>query len=318
MNGKSIPQLVSFLNTLYLFTANDITFMLAPMSICGALLPLAPGLHQYAVPPLHVIIIRYPLVLIWVWTNLLQFNLSNQSQPGAVLEDQINKPWRPIPAGRVTVAGAHRLLRTLRLVTVGMSVVMGGTASCIALTLLTWWYNDLGGGDHWLLRNFINAGGYLSFLTGAMRVARGPQDGQIYSSEGLQWLGIIVMIVVSTMHTQDLYDQEGDSLRGRTTIPLVFGDMNARYSIAIPTLIWSYVAPAFWRISVLGSVPLVVLGEIVVTRLLDRERRTIGDDKRTVKVWNAWILVIFSLPVQAHVLRTLNFDAMRILYRIIF
>ena len=111
----------------------------------------------------------------WVWINLLLFNVSNQSQPGAVLEDTENKPWRPIPAGRLSAKHARKYIGILHVVTIGISLMLGGVHPCLALHLLTFWYNDLGSGETWALRNFINAGGYLCFITGAMQVAIGSQ-----------------------------------------------------------------------------------------------------------------------------------------------
>ena len=110
------------------------------------------------------------------------------------------------------------------------------------------------------------------------------------------------MIMSTTMQIQDLYDQEGDKLRGRTTVPLVFGDMNARYSIAVPVTVWSIIAPEFWQLDILGFILPITVGAIVVMRLLDMSRRGVGDDKRTFKLWNVWMVSLYLLPLWAHFL----------------
>ncbi|KAH7141993.1 hypothetical protein EDB81DRAFT_948249 [Dactylonectria macrodidyma] len=42
------------------------------------------------------------VALYFTWHLTLCFNLGNQRQPQSVIEDGTNKPWRPIPAGRIT------------------------------------------------------------------------------------------------------------------------------------------------------------------------------------------------------------------------
>ena len=100
-----------------------------------------------------------------------------------------------------------------------------------------------------------------------MQVARGSQQFD-FSNKGLKWPGWTSAIITCTMQIQDLYDQEGDRLRARRTIPLVFGNAIARYSIAIPVVFWSFVAPAFWTLSIFGFLPSVTLGTTITTRLL--------------------------------------------------
>ncbi|MCJ1457541.1 hypothetical protein MMC28_007909 [Mycoblastus sanguinarius] len=218
------------------------------------------------------------------------------------MEDTENKPWRPIPAGRLTAEHARKYIETLHAVTIGTSLIHGGVYPCLALHLLTFCYNDLGSGETWALRNFTNAGGYLCFITGAMQVAVGSQCLD-YSQGALKWLSLTTSIISTTMQTQDLYDQEGDKLRGRMTIPLVFGDLYARYSIAVPVAVWSFVAPAFWHLDIFGFILPMTVGSIVVMRLLDKSRRKVKDDKRTFMIWNIWIISLYLLPLWAHFLK---------------
>lgn len=67
------------------------------------------------------------------------------------------------------------------------------------------------------------------------------------NEKGQQWHWMIGVIVFTTLQVQDLCDQEGDRDRGRRTIPVIFGDNVARWTVAIPIAFWSYVAPSFWR-----------------------------------------------------------------------
>lgn len=48
-------------------------------------------------PSLLQIILRLPNILAFNIANLLVFDLANQRSSSSVIEDRINKPWRPIP-----------------------------------------------------------------------------------------------------------------------------------------------------------------------------------------------------------------------------
>ena len=288
------------LKTLYLFTADDFISIVLPNSLCGIALPLSGGILQRPASVSDVIP-RVPLVLSWVWLNLLLFNMSNQSQSGAIPEDVANKPWRPVASGRISVHQVQNYIKATRFGLFGISLVLGGIYPSLLLQALTFWYNDLKGGEEWMFRNLLNAGGYLCFTIGAMQVAVGTQNLDC-SNRGLKWLCWTSAIISCTMHTQDLYDQVGDRLRDRRTIPLVFGDSTARYSIAFPVIIWSSVSPAYWTSSVFGFLPTVALGTIITMRLLWKAKPNVPHDKMTFVYWNAWIISIHMLPVWGHLL----------------
>ena len=292
-----VQKILYNLRKLYLFTVDDFMSIVLPNTSCGVALPLASGLLHRPATIRHIMP-RVPLVIFWVWANLLFFNMSNQSQPGAILEDATNKPWRPIASGRVSVQCVQNYISATRLGLFGISLAFGGTYPSLLLQFLTFCYNDLNGGEVWLFRNVLNAGGYLCFTVGAMQMARGSQQFD-FSNTGLKWLGWTSAIITCTMQIQDLYDQEGDRLRGRRTIPLVFGNAIARYSIAIPVVFWSFVAPAFWTLPIFGFLPSVTLGTTITTRLLRNGKGNVAYDKVTFVYWNAWLISVHMLPVWA-------------------
>ena len=283
------------LSLLYLFTRDDFISIVIPNVVCGVAVPLADGILQQPPVP-HVSISRIPLVTSWVWANLLLFNMSNQSQPGAIKEDAVNKPWRPIVSGRISVEAVHQYLAIARLSVIWLSEVLGGAHPCIALQLPTLGYNDFNGGEHWIPRNLLNAGGYLCFIFGAMQVAVG-REHLAFSDMGLGWLGIVFTIIASTMQVADMYDQEGDRLRNRKSVPLVFGDRSARYSIVFPVAIWSLLAPAYWTCRGIGFVPTTFIGSVIIARLLRNFESCPVSDRMTFVYWSAWIISIYPLPL---------------------
>ena len=299
-NSRSSLNSAAFhLYSIWLFTFSDLKTIVGPKTIFGTLSAIrASVFHIHGSPvPLHVVS-RVPLVALWTWINLLPFTINNQRQPAAVQEDTLNKPWRPLPSGRLTPVQAKRLMLLLYPVALlTSSFLTGGARQSMALIALGYWYNDLKGGDSSpITRNFINACGFISYISGAMEVALGTHIKTPFTSTLLpQWFLIIGAIVFTTVHTQDMYDQAGDSLRSRRTVPLVIGDAASRWTIAVPMLVWSTLVPWYWRVSVYGYIVPVVMGLSVAYRTL--MKRSVENDERTFRIWNAWLVTLYLLPL---------------------
>ena len=174
-----------------------------------------------------------------------------------------------------------------------VSVCLHGTRPCLILMVLGWWYNDCNGAENCGTRNLINAAGYLSFTYGAFEVAVGSQAR--LNERACQWFLLIGMIIFSTVQIQDIQDQEGDRARGRKTIPLVIGDMPTRWTIALLLPFWSLLAPAFWQLGAVVYLLPLMLSVLISMRIL--RQRAAADDKTSFRMWNAWILTVYVLPI---------------------
>ncbi|RYC65864.1 hypothetical protein CHU98_g276 [Xylaria longipes] len=224
------------------------------------------------------ILSRAPLVLLWVWAHLLAFNIGNQRRPESIAEDTINKPWRTMPSGLVP---------------------------SLALLVLGHWYNDRGGGDvDAFVRNLINALGYVSFATGALEVALNrPLAFQLGALKETQynklnsWMLLLFCLVFTTVHTQDMHDQEGDAARGRSSVPLQIGDALARWLVMVFVLFWGVICPYFWKLGWIGYVTTTPLAFTVAYRTM--VLRTTEHDSWTFTLWNIWIMSLYTLPLQA-------------------
>jgi 4-hydroxybenzoate polyprenyltransferase len=293
------------LYSIWLFTRSDLKTIIVPKTTFGILNATAAAafLINPAPDPTRILV-RLPLVLFWTWTNLLPFAIDNQRQPGSLIEDRANKPWRTIPSGRMTPAQAKRIMFPLYAVAAVYSLCLGGWRQSVALMALGCWYNDLGGADaSWISRNFINAVGFACYATGAMEVALGtavPLLGPLGA-----WAALLAAVVFTTVHTQDMYDQEGDGLRGRITLPLAVGDAPARYVTAFWMLVWVGVCPWFWGLSFLPRIAYAALGTTVVTRTL--RKRTVPEDRQTFRLWNLWMVFTYTLPLLS-LLRTKHLE----------
>lgn len=220
--ARSIP--CYHLYTIWLFTRSDLKTIVIPKSIFGILgamrgSPLtSQGCGQDCGPsPTWSVISRTPLVVLWVWVVLLPFNIDNQRRAAAIEEDRINRPWRPLPAKRLSPREATRLEVVLHAVAVMYSWTVGGLRQSLTGIFLGWLYNGLGGADrNCIVKNAVNALGYLTFSMGALSVA----SGAALSECGVRWFWMIGAVVFTTVQMQDLPDMDGDATRGRRTVPL--------------------------------------------------------------------------------------------------
>jgi len=239
---------------------------------------------------------RVPLVLLWVWINLLPFAIDNQRQPLAILEDGINKPWRPLPSKRCTPAEARAFMLIGYPLALCLSYYTGNMKQCVSLMILGYWYNDLGGADNgFLMRNFINGCGYICFAWGALNTASNYNDTPRLTIQAHRWLLILGAVVMSTVPTQDLYDQAGDKLRGRQTMPLILGDSITRWILAGILAFWSVWCPWYWSLSYVWHLPTMFIGGTIIYRMLTK--RSVSEDKMTFRVWNLWVVLLYTFPL---------------------
>ena len=244
-------------------------------------------------PNLLSTVSRIPHVILWTWLNTLLFTLSNQRLPDAVKEDAINKPFRPLPSGRITTPGATRLLLLgIPLVSL-LSIYLGAAQETVLLTCLNWMYNELGGSDDYIGRSILLSATYACYCAGSVQVALGPE--YTMHRAAYQWIAIIAGVIFTTLHVQDLKDQAGDSARGRKTLPLVLGDQPARWTVAVPVLVWSILCPSFWSLQGISFATTMALGLGVAVRVI--WMRGVEADWFTWKLWCLWHTFLYLLPV---------------------
>ncbi|CAI6336780.1 unnamed protein product [Periconia digitata] len=291
-----VPWLFYHAYTLFLFTASDIAAVLLPQSFFAISFALSPTLNGGIHISPYTIFSRLPAAMFWVWLHLLVLDLSNQRRPDSVAEDKLNKPWRPIPSGRLQPHHARQLLIfSIPFLYVLSSQALGGEPETVALFVLNWIYNDLDAAEHMILRNILNALGITFIGAGATAVLTGESVGS-ENVRGREWLFACAGVLATTIQAQDLYDQEGDGKRGRKTMPLVLGDVTARFVTAGPVLIWSVLVPGYWRITgLMGWLTTLLPGLVLAGRML--KYRNIESDRKTFKLWACWTIGLYAVPI---------------------
>ena len=251
-------------------------------------------LTSNASPNVAAIFARTPLVSLFIWINLLVFDLANQRLPESIIEDRFNKPWRPLPNGLISAVQTRRLLLSVLPFVLGISYFMGVWKETLLLFTLTWMYNDLKGGDEdFIVRNIIIGAAFGFYNEGALRIACGA--GYSATDTGFQWIVIISCIIFSTMHVQDMRDQVGDLAKSRRSAPIVLGDWVARWTIAVPVVFWSLLCPFYWNVPIVGWVLPVGAGSLIAIReLCYREPQA---DQSTYVMWTGWLSCLYLLPI---------------------
>nr|WBQ21657.1 amorphane sesquiterpene synthase [Talaromyces sp.] len=238
---------------------------------------------------------RMLISVAWTWLHLLMENIANQRLPHSIVEDRLNKPWRPICSGRMDSEGGRQLLLTVLILSCGLSFFLGVLGPSVALVVFTYMYNDLGGANSSILRNILNACGLLSFGAGATAICGGSGLGAApLTSLAYNWLWVIATVISTTVSVQDLEDYKGDLATGRKTLPLILGDTPTRYLLSILIVGWSTACPLFWSVTPMAYIPPVTLGLGLAFNLLGR--RNLDSDKMSWKMWCVWIMALYSLP----------------------
>lgn len=137
--------------------------------------------------------------------NLLPFTINSQKGPEAIEEDRANEPWRTLPSGKMASQQAEKLVLAQYPVAVALSTLTGGIRQSLSLVILGVWYiNSADGDKSYVVRNTINAYGYVCFTSGATEVALGvplPLDTKL-----VRWFTALAAIIFTTVHSQIMYD----------------------------------------------------------------------------------------------------------------
>ena len=282
--------------------------MTIPQSVFAISALLAPSsgrcvstFNEGIAPTAEYLLKRVPIMVAWLWFTCLAHNIANQSLPGASMEDAVNKPWRPIPAGRISAARARSWLLVIITMALATSYVLDATLPLTLLLVFVWMYNDLdGSGINIWVRNALNMGGLMCFGWGALSVLSGGQQQLLPRAQA--WLLLTGFIVMTTVHAQDLPDVEGDRLRGRKTMPLVYGERIARWSVTLSVCFWSIAGPSFWVHPTTASgmavcaAPIVLGGALGFLAVAEWGQWW---DKRVLQLWCAWLLSVYASPLVA-------------------
>ncbi|KAI1199704.1 UbiA prenyltransferase family-domain-containing protein [Nemania serpens] len=298
--SKSLVGKIAYIpKFIWIFTESNFDTFVIPNTAFGVLGAFAASVltegHQ-KLPTTLDILWRFPIVLAFNWYSVFIFDLANQRSPESIEEDKLNKPWRPIPTGKVSATEARRALLAAIPLVLLFNYLLGVWRQGFLILILTWMYNDIRGGDE-VVRDLIISVAYGMFNSASLEIAVGGgeyTDINI-SRGGLIWTTMVSAVILTTMQVQDLKDQAGDRTRGRQTIALWIGDRFSRISIAVFVVFWSAACLFFWDLKPWGYVAPAATGAITAYRVLVKQ--TPKDDATTWRWWCGWTITLYLLPI---------------------
>ncbi|KAI6120226.1 UbiA prenyltransferase family [Pisolithus croceorrhizus] len=263
------------LYTIFLFTRSDIRTALIPVTLFAAAAAPLSG-------PLRLLDTMF-----WIWLHLLQSTIANQIK--APEEDKINKPSRPIPAGRITVHDATVLRWALVPICLAYSTLYSVQLACVSFSMLLFsaWYNEHDGDKEPLSKNLLTACMYGSLEMGGILVA--ARDHTQVGPTGLVATGLMFAVFSSTLHAQDFKDVDGDRQTGRRTFPIAYPVMS-RIAIGLAIPLWSVLLALLWELDILSATAFVAYGCYVGTRFM--LHRSVQGDKRSCEYYSVSIITL--------------------------
>jgi len=301
-NGSGRPSInmssvFQILHITWGFLRSDLLTFALPNTLFGLLGAIAgPQLLEGPQPRVADVMKRAPFVMLFNFYSLLVFDLANQWSPDSVEEDRVNKPWRPIPSGRITSEQTRKALLFTALVSLAFNYCLGIWSEGLFVQVLSYYYNELNGGGG-PLRDVIISVSYGLANRTSLRLASGPEN--TINQQGQAWIFVVSTIILTTMHIQDMKDLQGDRKRGRKTIPILIGDFSCRIALAILIPFWSIIAVRFWNLGITGSSLYFLLAILVGIRVLAIQDRK--EDARTWKLWCFWHTSLYALPILSRV-----------------
>lgn len=267
--------------TVLLFTISDLKTIFIPVSLFAC-----------ATAPLHSAS-RLLLGLLWIWMHQFMCNVSNQAHGEA--EDAVNKPWRPLPAGRITQAQAVVLRWVVVSLCTWCSAMYGPgvVLSSMGLFVTTYLYDEMGLAGHHIGKNLCNIAGYTTFEIGATKTMGASSGMDTVSTAAVCISGALIF---TTIQAQDFADVEGDRLLGRVTFP-IYAPEFSRACTLVALVGWSLALSWYWSIGCLCTASLVTLGTFIGFRYYTR--RSAADDKSSYLFYNVWLMAVHILPLHA-------------------
>ncbi|KAI1139362.1 UbiA prenyltransferase family-domain-containing protein [Hypoxylon sp. FL0543] len=288
------------MKTIFLFTKSDIKTVLIPQSVFALSMVYSQRrLEDTLAQPFNSsqTTSRLIYMMVWIYLHLLVEDITNQRKPKSVLEDKINRPWRPIPAGRLTAAEARSILRIAVFLSLATSFVLNTWMTSVSLMTAIWLYNDLDchNAGPWL-RNGLNVAGMTCFGRGAVTVLLGGHIGGETEKTLRNWHVLMGAVIQTTVHAQDFADIAGDKARNRKTMPLLYCEALSRWTVAVPVPVWSFICLNFWHVDswVVQGVLLGIAGNIAVLVTVKWGKQC---DEWAWRLWCLWVTVLYLLPL---------------------
>ncbi|KAI2614261.1 uncharacterized protein GGS25DRAFT_42187 [Hypoxylon fragiforme] len=299
------PQLKSALSKAWeaisiahLITESNIKSYVQPVALFAILSVASGRVTTNPNPTWADLITIAPRATLYVWLFVFYADCSNQKDPSSVEEDRLNKPWRAIPSGRLTIEGAEKFyIASIILLLLSSGLWLGGFPEAVIFLVEIYVHDYASGNISWWSKNAINILFYLTAQIGATRVAAESLTSNSMSRAGYEWCALLGLQTFTTIQIQDLRDQEGDSIRGRRTMPIAIGDVTTRWITAFFITFWSIACPTYWEMEITAGhvLPLLIGGAVSAHVLLFRTPKS---DRFSFHYYTLlWLPSLYAIPL---------------------
>nr|WP_283093130.1 UbiA family prenyltransferase [Chitinophaga hostae] len=198
--------------------------------------------------------ITLPLLRCLVYSVIYIYTFCISNQINSIEEDKINKPYRALPTGYVTLPGTRKRLLFYNVV----YLLVGGLYDILwwslAWQIVTYLLNFRGWSHHWFTKNVLGMTlGTIILLNAQFNIAT---ESVHLSISTIAYIFIISLWAGVALPIQDMRDQEGDREMGRKTLPLVYGDHQARKILFIN---FALVCPIIFLLLLLTQLPFIII-----------------------------------------------------------
>lgn len=223
---------------------------------------------------------------------LLFYGVALSEQWRAEEEDRLNKPWRPLAAGMVTLSQLKIRCLAIWLMILLLTYALGTIWWSFAVLAVSLLHAHLGLSRQWWAKSVLPPLALLSMMAAQWQVMA-PINFEIW-----RWGAWMLGMTVMTIAIQDLRDLDGDRAVGRRTLPMVFGESFARVLFAIVFVFLPLPEFLLMRVSLHTSrqvdvcfIVSVSLSLILAWRVVNRSGR--AEDHRTYRIWEYWFTAMF-------------------------
>ncbi|KAI0302810.1 UbiA prenyltransferase family [Multifurca ochricompacta] len=230
---------------------------------------------------------------VWVWFHQLLCNVSNQARSRE--EDRLNRPWRPLPSGRISESQAYALRWATVLLCIFISSIYDQdlVLTTLGLVVTTFIYDELGAAGNVIGKALCTAGGYASFELGATTIIGANHEMDSVSVTAVIISGILIFTAIQA---QDFPDVEGDKAVGRMTFPIYAPELS-RLLTLFATVAWSIFLSWFWGVGPISTTAFISFGIHVGMRYY--LWRTLEADRKSYLIFNVWLMAAHVLPLHA-------------------
>ncbi|KAG7087764.1 hypothetical protein E1B28_013705 [Marasmius oreades] len=209
-----------------------------------------------------------------------------------VEEDRLCKPFRPFPSGRITVQEGRLLYLAVVAASIAWSSCHGLVILSVSYSCGTMLYNELGMAANPFLKNPMGGFAYFCYSWGTAFIIGHHQP---LSANSIYATLVSGLIFALTGHMQDFRDRSGDALMGRRTIPLMFSQRVARWSLVFIMAAFTYGlivlwSPPIWVLFIFTALFLITVVTLVATHSEE-------DDRVNFHWYEMWLICANLLPL---------------------